>query len=77
VTLSRNGWELHVLPGDDVVCEHQGIIVKPFDIVPKLASGELTPQAWHELCVSSGIADLDLGGGTVIAQEVYSNQQAL
>jgi Zn-dependent protease with chaperone function len=76
VALSRNGWELQVLPGDDVVCERKGAIFKPFDIVPKLASGELTPEAWHELCVSSGIADLDLGGGTVIAQEASSNQQA-
>jgi len=76
VALSRNGWKLQVFPGDDVVCECKEAIIKPFDIVPKLASGELTPEAWQELSVGYGIADLDLGGGTVITQEASSNQPA-
>jgi heat shock protein HtpX len=73
VALSRNGWELQVLPGDDVVCECKGTTIKPFDIVPKLASGELTPDAWHALCVGAGIANLDLGEGTVNVQEASAN----
>jgi heat shock protein HtpX len=73
VALSRHGWHLEVLPGDDVVCECKGITIKPFDIVPRLASGELTPDAWHALCVGAGIADLDLGEGTVNVQPVYAN----
>jgi heat shock protein HtpX len=73
VALSRNGWELHVLPGDDVVCERKGIIIKPFDIIPNLASGQLTPEAWRELCIDSEIADLDLDGETDSAQNVASH----
>jgi Zn-dependent protease with chaperone function len=76
VALCRNGWKLQVLPGDDVVCECKEAIIKPFDIVPKLAAGELTPEAWQELSVDYGIADLDLGGGTVITRGASSNQPA-
>jgi heat shock protein HtpX len=72
--LTRNGWKLHVLPGKDAVCAYKEAIIKPFDIIPKLASGELTPEAWRELAVDCGITDLDLGGGTVITQEPSSNQ---
>jgi len=74
VVLSRHGWELHALPGEDVVCERQGTLIKPFDIVPKLISGELTPEAWQECSVSAEIADLDLGGATGMAHEAASNQ---
>jgi heat shock protein HtpX len=76
VTLSRNGWDPHVLPGDDVVCERNGTLIRPLDIVPKLAAGELTPTAWHELCVGSGIAELELGRGTVVAQTASANRHA-
>jgi heat shock protein HtpX len=76
VALSRDGWQPHVLPGDDVVCERDGTIIRPLDIIPKLASGELTPEAWHELCVGAGLADLDLGGRTVVPREASANQQA-
>jgi hypothetical protein len=74
--LTRNGWKLQVLPGEDAVCASKEAIIKPFDIVPKLASGELTPEAWQELAVDCGIADLDLGGGTVITQKHSSHQPA-
>jgi hypothetical protein len=76
VALSRNGWQPHVLPGDDVICERHGTLIKPLDIVPKLASGELTAEAWHELCVGAGIADLDLGGRSIAAQSPAADQQA-
>jgi heat shock protein HtpX len=76
VALSRNGWELHVIPGEDTICERKGTAIKPFDIVPELVSGELSPETWHELCANSGIADLDLSGRPVIDPEEPSNQQA-
>jgi heat shock protein HtpX len=75
--LSRNGWELHVSPDEDVVCERNGTRLKPFDIVPKLASGELTAEAWQEFSIGAGIADLDLGGEPIIYQEASSEQRAL
>ena len=76
VALSRNGWELHVIPGEDTICERKGTVIKPFDIVPELVSGELSPETWHELCVNSGIADLDLSGRPVIDPEDPSNHRA-
>jgi hypothetical protein len=75
VALSRNGWELRP-PGEDVVCERDGTLIKPFDIIPKLASGELTAEAWQEFSNGAGIADLDLGGETIIPQEASSEQRA-
>ena len=51
VALSRNGWELHVFPGEDAVCERNGRLIKPFDIVPQLASGELRAEAWQDFSV--------------------------
>ena len=69
VALHGNGWELHVRPGEDPRLEHEGNSIKPFDIMLKLASGELTPEAWREFCVRSGIMHLDLGGEVAILQE--------
>jgi heat shock protein HtpX len=77
VALSRNGWELHVFPGEDAVCERNGTLMKPFDMVPKLASGELTAEAWQDFSGVAGIADLDLGGETIMPQEASSDQRAL
>jgi Zn-dependent protease with chaperone function len=76
LALRRTGWELRVLPGDDAICERHSTVIKPFDIVPKLASGELSPEAWQGLSISYGIADLDLAGGTAITQEASANQPA-
>jgi hypothetical protein len=72
VTLCRNAWELRVLPGEDAVCERDGTCIKPFDIVPKLASGELTGEAWQEFCTRAGIAGLDFGG-VFMPQEAWSH----
>ena len=77
MALSRNGWELHVFPGEDAVCKRNGTLIKPFDIVPKLASGELTAEAWQDFSVVAGIADLDLGGETIMPQEASFDQRAL
>jgi heat shock protein HtpX len=77
VALSRNGWELHVSPGEDIVCECNGTRLKPFEIVPNLASGELTAEAWQEFSIGAGIADLDLGGETITPQEAPSKQSEL
>jgi hypothetical protein len=73
VALCRYGWQVRVFPGDDVVCGYKGTALKPFDIVPKLASGELTPEAWHEFCVETGIADLDISATTVKLQTASTN----
>jgi hypothetical protein len=77
VALSRNGWQLYVFPGEDAVCARNGTLIKPFDIVPQLASGELTAEAWQDFSVVAEIADLDLGGETIMPQEASSDQRAL
>ena len=76
VALSRKGWELDVLPGEDAVCKRNGSLIKPFDIVPKLASGELAPEAWWAFADEAGIADPGLGDGTMIPQDASRYQRA-
>jgi len=44
---------------------------------PKLASGELTAEAWQDFSVVAGIADLDLAGETILPQEASFDQRAL
>jgi heat shock protein HtpX len=70
VALKAEGWKVHALPGADVICEYKAFSIKPFEIVPKLASGELTPESWNKLCATYGIADLDLGPKTAIPKRL-------
>jgi hypothetical protein len=42
-----------------------------------VALGEITAEAWREFSVGAGIADLDLGGETIVPQEVSSYVRAL
>ena len=76
MALSRNGWELRVSPGEDAVCARNGTIIKPFDVVPQLASGELTAEVWQDLAIGAGFADLDLGGETMLPQDAWSGRRA-
>jgi Zn-dependent protease with chaperone function len=76
VALYRDGWELLTLPGDDVACERQGTVLKPFDIIPHLIAGAITPAAWQKFCVTAGIAELALDGTASATQESTAEQRA-
>ncbi len=66
--LKRNGWELHVAPGEETLLVRGQSQVRPFEAVQSLASGELGAEAWQEQCAAAGISNLDLGAGAEQAQ---------
>jgi hypothetical protein len=48
-----------VKPGEEVVFGHEGVNIKPFEIVPKLASGDLLPECWYQLYRTAGIEEVE------------------
>jgi hypothetical protein len=77
VALRRHGWELGVSPGEEGVCARNGMVVRPFEVISRLASGELTADAWQDFCHGAGIADLALGAETTLPQEASSVEKTL
>lgn len=60
VALHLKGWNLLAELGEAVVLERDGANIKPFVVVPKLASGDLPPESWYQLCMTHGIEDVPL-----------------
>jgi hypothetical protein len=44
-----------------VTATRDGTVIEMFSIVPRLAAGELTADAWRALCREADIAEVDLG----------------
>jgi heat shock protein HtpX len=65
VTLHRQGWSMHVMPGEEVLMERPGTktAILPFEAVRNLATGSMKKEDWHRQCVETGIADLALYQG--------------
>jgi heat shock protein HtpX len=61
VHLSSHGWTLNARPALGFFMRKNGKQVAPFGVLPRLATGELSPGAWLEQCREIGIADVDLG----------------
>jgi len=65
VALHRQGWSLHVTPGEEVLLVRQGgkASVQPFAVARKLADGSMKREDWQRQCSEAGIADMPLGQG--------------
>lgn len=61
VLLVRKGWTLSAKLGEDVTLERNGVRIQPFTALRDLASGEMLPGEWADLCERAGVADEDLG----------------
>ncbi len=61
VLLASRGWSIAGAPGDPVTATRDGTVIEMFSIVPRLAEGELTADAWRALCREADIAEVDLG----------------
>jgi hypothetical protein len=61
VRLSRRGWTLNPRPALEFIMRKNGEEVAPFGVLPRLATGELSPENWRKQCREIGIADVDLG----------------
>ncbi|MDX6669478.1 MAG: hypothetical protein QOK04_2858 [Solirubrobacteraceae bacterium] len=60
VALARQGWRVEAPFAEPVVCRRGEDSVVPFEVVERLASGDLTADAWRETCASLGIDDAPL-----------------
>lgn len=61
VALHRAGWELRFQVGDEVSFVKGEVRVEPAQVVHRLASGDLSAEAWADLCRRTAIEDLNLG----------------
>jgi Zn-dependent protease with chaperone function len=61
LALFNRDWQLTARPGEPVLLESNGIVIRPFAIPEDLSSGALSRDDWIALTQSAGIADLDLG----------------
>ncbi len=69
VALDTRGWEIRFEVGEEVIFLHEGMVIRPFTVIPRLISGELTRKAWERTCEVSGILDLDLGKAVMEGSE--------
>jgi hypothetical protein len=56
VSLHRQSWTLHALPGEEPCLQRGETIIKPFKTIQQLASGELEAETWREQCEAAGIS---------------------
>lgn len=57
VVLARQGWQLEVNPGADVVLKHEGKDIKPFAAVKQMVAGEMAKEEWGKICAEAGIGN--------------------
>lgn len=67
VVLSGKGWHVRNEVGAQVRMEKGGESLNPFGVVPDLASGQTSEEAWKEFCARTGIAGASLGSADVTA----------
>ena len=60
VVLARRGWTLDASPGELVVLSREGLVIRPFEVMPGLLDGRLTGEEWQRTCDEAGIVGVDL-----------------
>ena len=60
LTLHAAHWDFRASPGENVMFQRKDETVEPFNVVWKLAIGELTQEMWNQMCISAGISDYPL-----------------
>jgi heat shock protein HtpX len=63
VSLAHRGWMLDTAPGLPITMRQGARTITPALVVAELASEQLQPQCWRELCQATSITDLRLDGG--------------
>jgi heat shock protein HtpX len=61
IALHEQGWKIEAPVGGRVRASASDRTIEPFTIVPRLANGDLRPEAWEKKCGTLGIATLALG----------------
>jgi heat shock protein HtpX len=68
VVLARRGWALDARPGEPVVLSREGLVIRPFEVMPGLLDGRLTGEEWQRTCDEAGIVGIDLGDAATDAE---------
>jgi Zn-dependent protease with chaperone function len=58
--LHRAGWRLEIEPGAPVRLHKGDVAVEVFNVLPRLAQGKMTSEAWRSTCERGGIGPLSL-----------------
>jgi hypothetical protein len=70
VVLARRGWTLDARPGELVVLSRDGLVIRPFDVMPGLLDGRLMGEEWRRTCDEAGIIGIDLGDAATPEAEI-------
>ncbi len=60
LSLHRQGWNLRVMPGEEVTLERGGVSLQPFAVVKELSDGKMKGEDWKRRCAEAGIASVPL-----------------
>jgi hypothetical protein len=60
VVLWRRRWAIDAGPGEYVRATVDGVEIRPFEVLRRLKTAQLSTAVWQETCRQSGIADIDL-----------------
>jgi hypothetical protein len=58
LVLLKEGWELEIYPGSDMIFKKLGVEINPFGFYDKITGTSFSHGEWIDLCVKTGIADL-------------------
>jgi hypothetical protein len=60
VTLSKVGWQIRALPGEEIVLERDGRRLAPYAVVRPGDEAKSAAEEWHRVCAEAGVADLTM-----------------
>ena len=60
IVLTRLGWTLDASPGELVVLSRDGLVIRPFEVMPGLLDGRLTGEEWQRTCDEARIVGIAL-----------------
>jgi hypothetical protein len=70
IVLAGKGWLVRNEVGAHVQMERNGESLNPFAVVPDLASGQTSEEAWKAFCARAGISGTKLGGATATPDDI-------
>jgi heat shock protein HtpX len=61
LALHNAGWAVNAAPGQPTSARRDGEEIRPFEILGRLVSGNLSGEEWRQCCHSAGIAGVNFG----------------
>ena len=61
LALHNAGWVVNAAPGQPTSARRGGEEIRPFEVLGRLLSGNLSTEEWRQRCENAGIAGIDFG----------------